>query len=136
VTEGFANPIVGGGGALVYPSIHSPDYVPGVSGWSIDRDGNAEFNSITLPPGTGGATIFAQAATPSAHAAGDLWINTGNANEVLTSTAAGSASTSGPRWRCQRGPDVDGGRVGVMGRAAVRHGRDPAGGDHRGADRG
>lgn len=92
MTEGFANPIVGGGGALVYPSIHSPDYVPGVSGWSIDRDGNAEFNSITLPPGTGGATIFAQAATPSAHAAGDLWINTGNANEVLTSTAAGSAS--------------------------------------------
>lgn len=43
---GFNNPIIGGGGALVYPSIHSPDYVPGVSGWSINKDGSAEFNSI------------------------------------------------------------------------------------------
>ena len=42
---GFSNPIVGGGGALVYPSVHSPNYVTGVSGWTINKDGSAEFNS-------------------------------------------------------------------------------------------
>lgn len=43
--SGFANPIIGGGGALVYPSIHSPNYVPAVSGWTIRKDGSAEFNN-------------------------------------------------------------------------------------------
>lgn len=44
----FGNPIVGGAGSLVRQSIHSPDYVPGVSGWSINKDGTAEFNSTTI----------------------------------------------------------------------------------------
>jgi len=42
---GFNNPIIGGGGTLVYPSIHSPDYVMGVSGWTINKDGTVEFNN-------------------------------------------------------------------------------------------
>jgi hypothetical protein len=46
--SGFSNPIIGGGGALVYPSIHSPDYVPGVSGWTINKDGSAEFNNASF----------------------------------------------------------------------------------------
>jgi hypothetical protein len=45
---GFSNPIIGGGGALVYPSIHSPDYDPGVSGWTINKDGTVEFNNGTF----------------------------------------------------------------------------------------
>jgi hypothetical protein len=45
---GFNNPIIGGGGALVYPSIHSPDYVPNVSGWAINKDGSAEFNDVII----------------------------------------------------------------------------------------
>lgn len=44
----FSNPITGGQGALVRPAIKSPDYVPGVSGWSINRDGTAEFNDLTI----------------------------------------------------------------------------------------
>jgi hypothetical protein len=44
----FGNPIVGGAGSLVRQSIHSPDYVPGVSGWSINKDGTAEFNSTLI----------------------------------------------------------------------------------------
>src|SRR6266540_2524625 len=40
----FTNPIVGGT-ALVRPAIKSPNYVPGVSGWSINRDGSAEFGA-------------------------------------------------------------------------------------------
>lgn len=44
----FSNPITGGQGTLVRPAIKSPDYVPGVSGWSINRDGSAEFNDLDI----------------------------------------------------------------------------------------
>jgi hypothetical protein len=43
----FTNPIVGGGN-LVIPFIQSPNFVPGVSGWRISRNGDAEFASQTL----------------------------------------------------------------------------------------
>jgi len=46
--SGFSNPIIGGGGALIYPLIKSPGYVPGVSGWAIFKNGNVEFNSGTF----------------------------------------------------------------------------------------
>ena len=41
------NPIVGGI-TLRIPAIQSPDYVAGVSGWSIFIDGTAEFNNVTI----------------------------------------------------------------------------------------
>lgn len=44
----FGNPILGGSGSLVRQSIHSPDYVAGVSGWTINKDGTAEFNATTI----------------------------------------------------------------------------------------
>jgi hypothetical protein len=45
--SGFANSVVGGGGDLIRESIHSPGYMPGISGWSINRDDSAEFNDLT-----------------------------------------------------------------------------------------
>lgn len=48
MSGGFSNPIIGGSGALVYPSIHSPDYVPGVSGWTINKDGTSEFLDVDV----------------------------------------------------------------------------------------
>lgn len=48
VSDGFASPLVGGGGGLVYPSIHSPNFVPGSSGWTINKDGSAEFDNLTI----------------------------------------------------------------------------------------
>lgn len=42
----FTNPIVGGGNALIRTAIRSPDFVTGVSGWSINKDGSAEFNDL------------------------------------------------------------------------------------------
>lgn len=55
----FANDIVGGTKLLI-PAIRSPNYIPGVSGWSINRDGSAEFASgtfrgpvVIIDPGTG-----------------------------------------------------------------------------------
>jgi hypothetical protein len=45
----FSNPIVGGeGGELKRDSIKSPNYIPNVQGWSINRDGTAEFNDVTV----------------------------------------------------------------------------------------
>lgn len=48
MSGGFSNPLVGGGGALVYPSIHSPGFVHAVTGWTINKDGSAEFNNLTI----------------------------------------------------------------------------------------
>lgn len=42
------DPIAAGDGSLVYPALKSPNYVTGVSGWRIDRDGDAEFNDATF----------------------------------------------------------------------------------------
>lgn len=53
----FSNPITGGQGTLVRPAIKSPDYSPGVSGWTINRDGSAEFNNLTIR-GTFNGTDF------------------------------------------------------------------------------
>lgn len=43
----FSNPIVGGT-TLIRPAIHSPDYEPGVAGWTINKDGTAEFNDVVF----------------------------------------------------------------------------------------
>jgi hypothetical protein len=51
MSEGFNNPLVGGGGSLVYPSIHSPNFVTGIAGWSINKDGSAEFNNVVIRNG-------------------------------------------------------------------------------------
>lgn len=47
----FRNSVVGGT-TLVRPAIQSPNFVTGTSGWSIDRDGSAEFNNVTIRGGT------------------------------------------------------------------------------------
>lgn len=44
----FQNPITGGGGELILDNIHSRGYSAGSSGWSIKRDGTAEFNDATI----------------------------------------------------------------------------------------
>lgn len=43
----FSDPIVAGN-TLIKDAIQSEGYVAGVSGWSIQRNGNAEFNSISI----------------------------------------------------------------------------------------
>lgn len=41
------DPIAAGDGSLIFPAIKSPNFVAGVSGWEIARDGTAEFNNVT-----------------------------------------------------------------------------------------
>lgn len=47
----FTNPIVGGNGSLILPAIRSPNYVTNVSGWTINRDGSAEFADLIITGG-------------------------------------------------------------------------------------
>lgn len=42
----FKRPLVSAGGGLAFPSIHSPNYDAGNAGWTINRDGTVEFNSL------------------------------------------------------------------------------------------
>lgn len=48
MSEGFSNPLVGGGGGLAYPSIHSPNFVHSVQGWTVNKDGSAEFQNLVI----------------------------------------------------------------------------------------
>jgi hypothetical protein len=43
--NGFQNPPVGNQGVIERPAFESINYVPGVSGWAIFKNGNVEFNS-------------------------------------------------------------------------------------------
>lgn len=100
---GFRDPIVGGT-TLIRSAIHSPDYVPGVAGWTINGDGSAELNDVTIR-GTViaariiGGTFGTSLTDPS------LWLNedgddnslrvydeTGN---LVTQMGAGQAETGG-----------------------------------------
>lgn len=47
----FKNMILGGVN-LLRAAIRSPNYVTGVSGWTINQDGSAEFNNVVIRGGT------------------------------------------------------------------------------------
>lgn len=44
----FTNYMITKNGELTYLQIQSPDYVAGISGWIIRKDGSAEFNNLTI----------------------------------------------------------------------------------------
>lgn len=46
--SGFSNPVVNAAGTLIRRLMKSDNYVAGVSGWQIERDGDAEFNTGTF----------------------------------------------------------------------------------------
>jgi hypothetical protein len=58
----FEDPIIGGNGELIREEIKSPDYVAGVSGWSVRRDGTAEFNNVNVRLDLNTSTITVGAA--------------------------------------------------------------------------
>jgi hypothetical protein len=45
--SGFANAVLGGATKLIRAAIQSPDFVSGSAGWSINKDGSAQFNNVT-----------------------------------------------------------------------------------------
>lgn len=48
---GFRNQIVAAT-ALIRSAIQSPNYDPGVAGWSVNKDGSAEFGDLTVTSGS------------------------------------------------------------------------------------
>lgn len=99
----FENPVVGGeNGELIRPSIQSPDYVAGVSGWTINRDGSAEFNDITIRGGaivggsiTIGPTGMPQVVIDSTAAEGRIRFPTNDSDESSIAEIVGAINNSG-----------------------------------------
>lgn len=74
----FSNPIVGGEN-LVIPGIQSPNFVSGVSGWRIARDGTVELNNGTFRGSLEAGSLTGQ----------HFWVNnpaTGDVIDVYDST--------------------------------------------------
>lgn len=46
--SGFSNPIINAGGTLIRTLMKSVNYVAGLAGWQITRDGDTEFNNGTF----------------------------------------------------------------------------------------
>ena len=46
--DGFANAVIGGAEFLIRSAIKSANYIAGLAGWRIARDGNAELNNATV----------------------------------------------------------------------------------------
>ncbi len=42
------DPVAAGDGSLIFPALKSPNYVAGVSGWQLDRDGDIELNDAVI----------------------------------------------------------------------------------------
>lgn len=86
----FENPVVAGeGGVLIREAVQSPDFVTGVSGWIIRRDGSAEFNNVLIRLDlTTGGIIVGEAGGPqvlirvSPAGAGIIEFPTGNPIET------------------------------------------------------
>lgn len=68
--SGFSNSIIGGAQKLIRKAIQSPKYVPGSAGWSINKDGTAEFSAATFRGSiivqSDAQGIFVYAGTPAA----------------------------------------------------------------------
>lgn len=77
----FSHDIAGGQGNLVVSQIRSPNYVHGVSGWIIRKDGTAEFHDVEIP-GTGGTTIYFASVPPTSASNGDVWYDTVNGMRI------------------------------------------------------
>src|SRR6266496_4081684 len=50
--SGFQNPPVGNQGSITRVRFKSPDYSAGVQGWTVNKDGSAEFNNIVIRGGS------------------------------------------------------------------------------------
>jgi hypothetical protein len=74
--SGFTHAIAGGQGNLVAAQLQSPNFVHGVSGWQVARDGSAEFHDIILPAGSTGAVVYFDSTAPASPNVGDIWYNT------------------------------------------------------------
>ena len=69
----FNNDIAGGNGSLVRNWIQSVNYVGGVSGWRISKDGSAEFNNGTFRGSIEVGSLTGQ----------HFWVNNPNTGDII-----------------------------------------------------
>lgn len=122
----FSNPILGGGGNLIRQAIKSPDFLAGLAGWRIAKDGSAEFNDVTvrgrLEMGPDGANIDRNQAYSSLNGGvvdGTAWEGPdplGTGQRAVIAMYDDSAS-SGIFWNSY--VDIFGDTVEIEGRAGV-----------------
>jgi hypothetical protein len=69
---GFANDIIGGAATLIRAAVQSANFVSNVSGWQITKNGDAQFNNLTIRGSFNGndfiinsAGIFIYSGTPA-----------------------------------------------------------------------
>lgn len=86
----FRNALFSNGGFLAIQAIQSPDFLTGVSGWQIRKDGTVEFNSATFrgtivvgPTGQSQVTITTQ--NINGFNQGTISFPTDNADELIPS---------------------------------------------------
>lgn len=60
----FFRGLTNGNGKLVLPAMQSPNFQTGVTGWSINQDGTAEFNSLTIRNGQIISGVFLMYSSP------------------------------------------------------------------------
>lgn len=79
--SGFNNPVIDDTGNLQITSVQSPGFSlgPPITGWQIDKNGQAYFQSISV--GTGVQRVYVQAAAPSSPNINDFWVQTTNNNQ-------------------------------------------------------
>lgn len=67
--QNFFRGLSQGGGNLALPQFQSPNYVPGVSGWAVFKNGHAEFNDVVIRNGAivGGSSLIYSSSTPAAN---------------------------------------------------------------------
>lgn len=105
----FRNPPIAGL-VLVRPALQSPNYVAGSAGWSINRNGSAEFNAGTFrgPITTvvsgdtallqGNALMFYNQTTPPASRAAVSGVSTATGSRMIIDSGRGNASSSSTLW--------------------------------------
>lgn len=85
----FSNPIVGGT-TLIRPAVKSPNYVAGSAGWSINQDGSAEFNNVTI---RGTVTLGSITGDLNVIGSGRIIVNPAGPATITLAAAAGNQIT-------------------------------------------
>ncbi len=88
------DPIVGGN-ILRRPAIQSPNFVSGVSGWSINADGTAQFNQLTLIVSVTGAAVLIYAGTAMFGTLIGSWAGTAGVDQYGNTYPPGISATGG-----------------------------------------
>lgn len=110
---GFADPIVDGNGTLVINNVHSENYLAGVSGWYIGKDGFAEFLDLLVRGELRTGDTGQRVVINDSGAGGLIRLFSGDAQEVLPGFLLGFSNvfSNNDPWIDLGSADIGFGRV-------------------------